>query len=77
MSTMDTPDSRRTPWRLIGWSVPVVLLLVPLVAGFPWTPSDYVIMGVLLGDIMAKNPEQRNELAKIRSTFSVTGMGKH
>lgn len=41
------------------------------------TLVDDEIMGVLLGDIMAKNPEQRNELAKIRSTFSVTGMGKH
>ena len=27
-------------------------------------------------DIMAKNPEQRNELAKVRSSFSVTGQKK-
>ena len=51
MSTMDTPHPRRTPWRLIGWSVPIVLLLIPLVAAFPWTPSDYVVMGVLLGGV--------------------------
>ena len=37
------------------------------------TVVDDEIMGTLLGDIMAKNPEQRNELAKIRSSFSVTG----
>ena len=33
-------------------------------------------MSTLLADIMAKNPDQRNELASIRSSFSVTGMGK-
>ena len=34
------------------------------------------LMGTLLGDIMAKNPNQRNDLTKIRSSFSVTGQGK-
>jgi hypothetical protein len=37
------------------------------------TVIDDEAMGTLLGDIMAKNPDQRNELAKIRSSFSVTG----
>ena len=40
------------------------------------TIIDDELMGALLGDIMAKNPEQRNELAKIRSSFSVTGQKK-
>jgi hypothetical protein len=40
------------------------------------TVLDDEMMGTLLGDIMAKNPEQRNELAKIRSSFSVTGQKK-
>jgi hypothetical protein len=40
------------------------------------TIIDDELMGVLLGDIMAKNPERRNELAKIRSSFSVTGQKK-
>lgn len=40
------------------------------------TIVDDEAMGTLLGDIMAKNPDQRNELAKIRSSFSVTGMGR-
>jgi hypothetical protein len=35
------------------------------------------MMAGLLGDIMAANPEQKNELAKIRSSFSVTGKGTH
>jgi hypothetical protein len=37
---------------------------------------DDEMMGALLGDIMGKNPEQRNELAKVRSSFSVTGQKK-
>jgi hypothetical protein len=40
------------------------------------TIIDDEAMGTLLGDIMAKNPGQRNELSKIRSTFSVTGQKK-
>ena len=40
------------------------------------TIIDDELMGTLLGDIMGKNPEQRNELSKIRSTFSVTGHKK-
>ncbi|HEY4218017.1 MAG TPA: hypothetical protein VGM67_12820 [Gemmatimonadaceae bacterium] len=40
------------------------------------TMVDDEAMSTLLGDIMAKNPDQRNELAAIRSSFSVTGMGK-
>jgi len=40
------------------------------------TIVDDEAMGTLLGDIMAKNPEQRNELTKIRSSFSVTGHKK-
>ena len=35
-------------WRIARWSVPAVLLTVPVVANFPWTTSDYVIMAVLL-----------------------------
>jgi hypothetical protein len=48
--------------------------------GHRFSPEPTIVddeaMATLLGDIMAKNPEQRNELAKIRSTFSVTGAGK-
>jgi len=39
------------------------------------TLLDDEMMATLLGDILAKNPEQRNELSKIRSSFSVTGKG--
>ena len=37
------------PLRLIGWSVPALILLLPLIGGWPWTLSDFVVMGVLLG----------------------------
>jgi hypothetical protein len=40
------------------------------------TVVDDEAMSTLLADIMAKNPDQRNELTAIRSSFSVTGMGK-
>ena len=40
------------------------------------TIIDDEAMGSLLADIMARNPEQRNELTKIRSSFSVTGQKK-
>ena len=40
---------RGIPGRLIGWAIPVVLLSIPLIAGFPWTPLDYVFAAVLFG----------------------------
>ena len=36
-----TKRRRSPPWRIIGWSIPIVLLLLPLVAGAPWTLSDF------------------------------------
>ena len=38
-------------WRMIGWSIPVVLLSLPLIFDAPWTASDYVFMAVLFGVI--------------------------
>jgi hypothetical protein len=35
-------------WRIARWSIPAALLLIPLIAHFPWTGSDYVAMGILL-----------------------------
>ncbi len=37
------------------------------------TIVDDEAMATLLADIMAKNPEQRNEIARVRGSFSVTG----
>jgi len=47
---------RGTPWRIIGWSIPALLLLLPLVAmrltnEVNWTAPDFVFAGVLLGGV--------------------------
>ena len=35
-------------WRIARWTVPALLLTVPVIAQFPWTASDYVVMAVML-----------------------------
>jgi hypothetical protein len=47
---------REIPWRMIGWSIPVLLLLLPLIAmrftdEVNWTASDFVFAGVLFGSV--------------------------
>ena len=37
------------PWRILGWGGVAVLLTIPLIAGFPWTISDFVIAGMMFG----------------------------
>ena len=50
-------NSRRVfPWRLLGWSIPAILLLLPLIAmrftdEVNWTGSDFVFAAVLFGSI--------------------------
>ena len=47
-------DGRRgMPWRLIGWGGAGLLLLIPLVAQFPWTLSDFIFAGVMFGIVGA------------------------
>ena len=41
--------ARRIPWRLIGWAIPVGLLLIPWLARFPWTLSDFIFAGAMFG----------------------------
>ncbi len=40
------------------------------------TQVESELMATLIADIMAKNPDQRNEIAQIRSSFSVTGQSQ-
>ena len=40
-----------SPWRLAGWGLIAVLLSIPAIFRWPWTLSDFVIMGVLLGSV--------------------------
>ncbi|HEX8525369.1 hypothetical protein [Allosphingosinicella sp.] len=47
---------RGIPWRILGWSVPVILLLLPLIAmqfteEVDWTASDFVFATVLFGSV--------------------------
>lgn len=42
---------RANRWRMIGWGTAALLLLLPFVANAPWTASDFVVMGVLLGGV--------------------------
>lgn len=49
-----SPESRRIRWRLIGWSIPVGLLMLPLIAmqftdEVDWDLPDFIIMGALMG----------------------------
>jgi hypothetical protein len=39
----------RIPWRLIGWAIPVGLLMVPWLAQWPWTASDFILAGAMFG----------------------------
>lgn len=44
------PNSHpKVPWRLIGWAVPVALLLIPWLGNWPWTASDFIFAAVMFG----------------------------
>ena len=47
--TMASKADKGLDWlRIARWSIPALLLLIPLIARFPWSGSDFVVMGVLL-----------------------------
>jgi hypothetical protein len=37
----------RVPWRIIGWAIPVGLLMIPWLAHFPWTQADFIVAGAM------------------------------
>jgi hypothetical protein len=39
----------RISWRIIGWAVPVGLLLVPWLARWSWTASDFIFAAAMFG----------------------------
>lgn len=49
MSIEDRTGPGANPWRILGWGSAALLLSVPYFANAPWTPADYVFMGVLFG----------------------------
>ena len=44
----DSEMRRGGRWRLAAWGAAVLMLLVPLLSGMPWSGSDYVFAAVLL-----------------------------
>ena len=46
-SAPSSGGGRNIPWRLIGWGGAALLLLLPLVAGAPWTLADFVFAAVM------------------------------
>lgn len=52
----NTGGRRWSPWRIFGWSIPALLLLLPLVAmrfteEVNWTAFDFMFAGVLFGSV--------------------------
>lgn len=41
------------PWRMIGWAIPVALLMVPWLARFPWSRSDFIVAGTIFAIVGA------------------------
>src|SRR5215208_2330558 len=46
-SKADNRTGRKWP-RIARWTIPALLLLLPLAARWPWTAADFAVMGVLL-----------------------------
>ena len=44
---MSKSDGGHLPWRLIGWGGAAVLLSLPWFLDFPWTASDFIVIGVM------------------------------
>ena len=42
---------RKAPWRWLGWGTLALLLSIPAIFRWPWTGSDFVIMGILFGSV--------------------------
>ena len=38
-------------WRLVGWAAPAPLLIIPWLANFPWTLSDFIVAGAMFAII--------------------------
>lgn len=40
-----------SPWRIAGWGTAALLLVLPLAMKAPWTASDFIFAGMLLGSL--------------------------
>jgi len=48
MASKANRTGRGDGWRIARWTIPALLLTIPLIAKAPWTLSDFLVMGVLL-----------------------------
>lgn len=53
---VSTGGRRAIPWRMIGWSIPALLLLLPLIAmqytnEVNWTAGDFIFAAILFGSV--------------------------
>lgn len=48
MTAAPAPGRFLNPRRVAGWGTMAVLLSLPAILRFPWTVSDFVIMGIML-----------------------------
>ena len=56
MTNADAAERRSSPWRIAGWSVAVLILLLPLVAmrftsEVNWTTGDFIFAALLIGGV--------------------------
>jgi hypothetical protein len=49
MTDNTQPTRFKFPWRILCWGALAVLLSLPAILRFPWTPSDFVFAGIVLG----------------------------
>ena len=49
MTDQTQPTRFKFPWRIVGWGALALLLSLPLILRFPWTLSDFVFAGIILG----------------------------
>jgi hypothetical protein len=47
----DINQKRPALWRIAMWGALATLLSLPAIFRFPWTASDFVIMGIMLGSV--------------------------
>ncbi len=47
----DPVQKRPAPWRVAMWGAFATLLSLPALFRFPWSASDFVVMGVMLGSV--------------------------
>lgn len=47
----DSSPKRPALWRLAMWGALAALLSIPAIFRFPWTASDFVIMGILFASV--------------------------